>query len=85
MRRVKRELTAHIGGNPNAAQSMLIERCAWLSLRIALLDKKLASGRDFTQIDSNVYLAWANSLSRMLVKLGIEPPGAIKRPTCNQR
>src|SRR5207253_1309538 len=61
--RVREELTQHVGGRPTAVQRALIERCVWLSLRLAMLDKKIASGRDFTQIDSNTYLAWSNSFT----------------------
>lgn len=73
MRRVRDELTRDVGGKPNAVQRALIERCVWLSLRLAQLDRKIASGRDFTEIDSNTYLAWNNSLTRTLAKLGVEP------------
>lgn len=68
LRRVRKELTEFVG-RPNAVQNALIERCAWLSLRISMLDVKLASGRDFTEIDNNSYLAWSNSLTRTLAKL----------------
>jgi hypothetical protein len=80
LRRVREELTAHVGGNPSAVERVLIERCCWVQLRLAMLDKKLASGRDFTEIDSNVYLAWANTLARTLVRLGVKP-AATRPPT----
>src|SRR5262250_3403950 len=60
LRQVKDELIAYVGGHPDAVQRALIERCAWLSLRLAMLDKKIAAGKEFTQIDSNTYLAWNN-------------------------
>jgi len=60
MEHFRRELTKHVGGNPSIVEVALIERCCWLQLRMAMLDKKIASGRDFTQIDSNTYLAWNN-------------------------
>jgi hypothetical protein len=66
IRDVRDELTRYVGGKPNVVERALIERCCWLSLRIALLDRKLASGHDFTQIDSNVYLAWVGSLRRTI-------------------
>src|SRR5258708_4162290 len=71
LRRVRAELTEHVGGSPTAVQRMLIERCAWLSIRLAMLDKKIESGKDFTQVDSNTYLAWNNSLVRTMARLGI--------------
>jgi hypothetical protein len=76
--RVRDDLIRYVGGNPNVVQRSIIERCVWLSLRLALLDKKLASGRDFTECDSNTYLAWVGSLRRSLVCLkpanGSSPP-----------
>src|SRR4051794_26480000 len=56
MRSLRAELTAYCGGRPTAVQRALIERCVWLGLRLALLDRKIASGDEFTQIDSNTYL-----------------------------
>src|SRR5438067_1847659 len=73
MRSIRKELSEHVGGRPTAVQRALIERCVWLSLRLALLDRKIASGSVFTQIDSNTYLAWSNSLTRTLSRLGVEP------------
>ena len=70
--RVRADLTEHMGGNPNIVQKMLIERCAWLAVRLALLDKKIERGEGFTQIDSNTYLAWHNSLVRTLDRLVID-------------
>jgi hypothetical protein len=67
------ELTQHIGSAPNIVQSALIERCAWVRLRLAMMDSKVASG-GFTEQDSRVYLAWANTLSRLLIKLALQPP-----------
>src|SRR5438105_1389891 len=73
MRSLRKELTQHVGGNPSAVARALIERCCWLQLRISLLDRKIASGRDLTEIDSNTYLAWQNSLVRTLARLGLDP------------
>jgi hypothetical protein len=78
MRRVRADLVSHVGGNPCATQRMLIERAVMLSLKVALLDKKLTAGHDFTQIDSNTYLAWSNSLQRCLRDLGVQP--AVAKP-----
>jgi hypothetical protein len=69
VKHIRSDLIKHVGGNPNPVQRAIIERCVWLSLRLALLDRKLASGRDFTEIDSNVYLAWSNTLTRTIARL----------------
>lgn len=74
MRRVREELSAHVGGKPNAPQRLLIERCAMLNLRLSLLDHKIALGQDFTLPDTNYYIAWSNALARTLAQLGIQSP-----------
>ena len=66
------ELTAHVGGKPSAVQKNLIERAVWLSLQVALLDAKQAESQTFTQHDSNAYLAWTNTLTRLLRQLGMQ-------------
>ena len=68
-------MTAHVGRNPNIVQSALIDRCAWIGLRIALMDEKMLTG-GLTDQDSAVYLAWANRLRRLLTALGVEPASA---------
>jgi hypothetical protein len=79
LRRVRADLTNNIG-QPNVVQQMLIERCAWLSVRIAMLDRKIEKGESFTQVDSNTYLAWHNSLVRTLARLGIKRPDSSSTP-----
>jgi hypothetical protein len=76
MRGVRHDLTTHIGGKPNAAQRMLIERAAILSLRVAMLDQKIVAGEILTTMDNNQYLAWSNSLVRTITRLGINPATA---------
>ena len=71
------ELTAHLGGAPSATQRALIDRAAWLTLRIALMDAKGADGH-LSERDGREYLAWSNSLTRALVALGLQ--AATARP-----
>jgi hypothetical protein len=75
VRRVRRELTAHVGGRPTATQKALIERAAWLSLRISQLDARMATD-GFTDHDHRFYLAWVGTLSRTLRQLGMQPAKA---------
>jgi hypothetical protein len=49
---------------------MMIDRAVILSLRLAQLDRKIVAEEHFTILDNNQYLAWSNSLSRLLDKLG---------------
>jgi hypothetical protein len=79
LRRVRRDLTAHVGGNPTATQRALIERAATISLQLARLDTDLAAG---TPIDEERYLSWSNSLARILARLG--PAAALPKLTARQ-
>lgn len=73
IRQVRQDLVEHVGGKPNAAQRMLIERAAILSLRVAMLDQKIVDGAILTTMDNHQYLAWANALRRTIAALGLEP------------
>lgn len=68
LRKIRAELTAHVG-NPSATQRILIERAAVLSLQIAMLDARHASG-GLTPHDQREYLAWTNALTRLMRQLG---------------
>src|SRR4051794_33140672 len=71
---IRARLVEYVGGNPNPKQILLIERVAWISLRIALKEQKLmAHGEDaLTTHDNNYYLAWSNTLNKLLKQL--HPP-----------
>ena len=62
----------------------MIERCAWIQLRLTLMDRRIGlAGDEFSERDARHYLAWANSLSRLLSRIGIEPAAATT-PTLNE-
>jgi hypothetical protein len=83
MRRVRDELTRHVGGEPSVVQRMLIERAAVLTLRLAKLDEKIVNEPGaLTLHDCNFVIAWQNALTRCLVALGVEPAAA-PVPTLN--
>jgi len=85
VKRLREDLTEHLGHEPSAVERIYIDRACWLSLRIALLDKKIAAHQDFTLPDTNFYLAWNNSLVRLLARLGLESPKAKpSRPTLDE-
>lgn len=44
MKKIKQELVAHIGGTPTYVQNDIIERIAWLKLRLHLFDAKMMTG-----------------------------------------
>jgi hypothetical protein len=78
-RQFRDDLITHVGGTPSIPQAAIIERCAWIRVRLALMDTKIASA-DLTEQDSHCYLAWANSLGRLLARLGLEPTAPPVRP-----
>lgn len=55
----------------------MIDRAAWLSLRLALLDAKILADT-FTEHDSRTYIAWDRSLNRLMRDLGLK--GAAQAP-----
>ncbi len=69
-------LLAHVGANPSIVQRVLISRACRLALHLELLDERALTGEytPFKQHDSNYYVAWSNSLARLLGKLGIRAP-----------
>jgi hypothetical protein len=73
MRRVRDELTAHVGGRPSAVERLLIERATMLSLRVAQIDIKIMAGEVLTLHDNQHALSWNNALRRTLSELGLEP------------
>ena len=75
-RKVCADLTAHLGGMPSATQRAIIERCAVLTMQLALLDAKHAAG-DMGERDTRQYLAWTNTLTKLLRHLGMK--GAAER------
>lgn len=72
VRTIRAELTAHVGGSPSAVQRALIEQAAQIKLRLATMDRKFAETGEQTEHDSRVYLAWSNSLARLMKQLGLE-------------
>jgi hypothetical protein len=81
LRRVKAELREHVGGKPSITQSMLIDRCAMLSLRVHQLDAAMAAGEAISDFAARSYLAWSNSLVRTLRELGVKPSTKTNGPT----
>lgn len=79
--RMRRELTAHVGGAPSAPQRALIDRAAHLSLQVEVMDRRTAKGWSMSEHDSRVYLAWSGHLARVLGQIGNTPAPPSKLPT----
>src|SRR3954453_5306706 len=77
---VRQELTQHIGGKPTAPQRILIDRAAMLLLRITLMDMHEAKTGYMSEKNAREYLCWTESLSRLLVKLGLDEAQADTKP-----
>ena len=78
MARVRAELTQHLGGKPTAPQRILIDRAAALSLRLHLMDRESARSGEMTERNGRQYLAWSNSLTRVLNQIGLTAAPAPK-------
>lgn len=88
MQTVREEFTEHVGGNPTATQRALIERAAWLTLHVSLMDQKLleqGEGATLSERDGRQYLAWSNSLTRTIRELGIKPGSGQPRQSLADR
>lgn len=72
MKEIKAQLSEHVGGAPSVTQQMMIGRIAALMLRLELFDKEALSGAPQTERDQRAYLAWSNTVSRMLRQLGVQ-------------
>ena len=73
MRRARRDLIAHLGGQPSAVQMRLIDRAAMLTLHVDLFDRRAIRNGGLSERDSRSYLAYSNSLARTLARLGPQP------------
>ena len=60
MQKVRDDLTGHLGGDLTAPQTALVERAAWLSLHVALMDEKMLEEGEgaLSERDGRQYLAW---------------------------
>lgn len=71
---IRREMVAHVGGQPSATQRALIDRLAWLQVHLARMDARMMQTGEMTEHTGKQYLAWANSVARMLAQLGLASP-----------
>ena len=83
LEKTRADLTSHVGGTPTPTQKLMIERIAMTLLRIELMDRDALRDRAGILSDTQTknYLAWSNTVSRMLRSLGLEAPEAkVSRP-----
>src|SRR5206468_3728370 len=72
MREIVDELTAHCGGNPSAAEALLIRQAAMKATRLHLLSERFLAGTDLAEGSDHHALSWSNSLRLDLAQLGME-------------
>ncbi len=72
------DLGDHVGGQPNAAQRMLIASTATIWVRLAMMSAKLAESVEINEGTQRSFLAWNNTLRRNLETLGLQP-AAVKQ------
>lgn len=78
IRDLESQLVAHVGGNPNIVQRLLIDRLIRIRLRLDELDTKLASGT-WTDLDSRTYGGLLNAFRLTAREIGVE--AVVKEPT----
>jgi hypothetical protein len=80
LEKTREDLTAHCGGDPSTTQKLLIERIAMTLLRIELMDRDALNDKSgvLTETQTKNYLAWENTVSRMLRHLGLEKSNEAK-------
>jgi hypothetical protein len=82
MQETRAELVRHLGGAPTVAQRALIERAVWMTLHLAVMDRRTAEkGGQMTEHDSVRYLAWTNTLTRTIRAIGLRGEGNPQRPS----
>lgn len=79
-RRICRQLREHLGGKPSHAQELLIGRIAWMQVHLAHIDTRAMQDGGLSPHAVREYLAWSNSLAKMLARLGMAGVAA-KPPT----
>ena len=78
LRALERQLLEHLGPEPSLPQRLLVARIARASLRIELLEEKIAEG-SATELDGKILHNLHGSLRLMLREIG--EPVAAKPPT----
>lgn len=82
LKKTRQDLTRLIGGNPSVAQKMIIDQAAWLTVHVNLMNVKSAEeGGALSERDGRQYLAWSNSLTRLLRQLDAQKVKGDSKPT----
>ena len=66
-------LTEHVGGDPGAAESMLITATAVIWVRLTMASARMLEPTEIGEQTQKAFLSWNNALRRNLDTLGIKP------------
>jgi hypothetical protein len=84
-RELRRELLGECSVRPTVIERAMIDQIIQLKLRIAAMDQRFIETGAKTDHDSRTYLAWSNSLVRLLRDLAAaKPKGRKKAPSVAQ-
>lgn len=72
LQKARADLAASIGGHPTPVQAMLVEQGAQLRLRLVQSDNQVTADKPMTVAESKHYIALANALTRVLLRLGVD-------------
>jgi hypothetical protein len=72
-KRFRAELIAHLGGDPSITQLALVDQAVELKRRLLVMDRRFSRTEEFNGT-AKEYLAWNNSLTRLLRQLGMQTP-----------
>jgi hypothetical protein len=67
-----RQLVAHVGGKPSPAEALIIGRIAWLQVHLAHIDERAMLDGGLSPHATREYLAWSNSLAKLIGRLGMK-------------
>ena len=67
---IRESLIQHVGGKPSPTKMILIDQAVMLQMRLDMMDRKALDGIEPNDGDDRRYLAWANSLARLMRQLG---------------
>ena len=75
-----RQLTAHVGGHPSAAEALMIGRIAWVQVHMAHIDERAMKDGGLSPHAAREYLAWSNSMAKLIGRLGMKAAPAEPAP-----
>ena len=70
--KAKIELTDAIGGDVSPQQAILIDKAVFLLYKTSVFESQMMNGSEIGQDVESYYLAWVNSLRRILEALGLK-------------